>query len=238
MELSALLLEGSRKLGIDLQSETIQKMLQYMELVQVWNEKFNLTAITEPQDMITKHFLDSISLFTCPHMPLHGRVIDVGTGAGFPGLLMAIVKSDLEVTLLDSLAKRVGFLDECTKVLSLANIHSVHSRAEDAGSNDPYREKYDVATARAVAPLPVLAEYCLPFVRCGGYFFAMKGPGAKDEVAQSLRALELLGGKLEDIFEVHIPFCELSRNIVVIKKIASTNAKYPRKAGKPERSPL
>ena len=165
------------------------------------------------------------------------KLIDVGTGAGFPGIPLKIVCDELEVTLLDSLEKRVRFLEECIKSLKLSNINAVHGRAEDYGSNPLYREKYDISTARAVAELPVLLEYCLPFVKTGGIFIAMKGRSA-EEVDISRKALDILGGEIELISEITLPFTDNIRNIIVIKKFRQTDIKYPRKAGKPSKMPL
>lgn len=204
----------------------------YARLLVEWNEKMNLTGITEPDEIVIKHFVDS--LYLLDYIGEAKNAIDVGTGAGFPGLPLVIARPDMSVTLMDSLQKRLTFLDA---VLSEANLDAelVHSRAEDLGQNEEYREQYDIATARAVAPLNVLAEYCMPFVKVGGKFIALKG--SEDETEQSKNAIEVLGGEIESNVSYKLPNGD-SRSIVVVKKISQTPTQYPRKTKKITTKPL
>lgn len=212
------------------------RLQTYGNLLIEWNEKINLTAITEPQAVVTKHFLDCLLLFR-HHTPAVGQsVIDVGTGAGFPGVVLLIARPDLKLTLLDSLQKRVRFLETLTDSLGLS-ARTVHARAEEAGRDPAFREAFDLATARAVARLPVLCEYLLPFVRPGGLFIAMKGPGAETEVADAASAAARLGGGPLDCRPDRLPDGD-ERNFVLCKKISQTPTKYPRNAGKITKQPL
>ena len=165
-------------------------------------------------------------------------IIDVGTGAGFPGIPIKIVQSNIHVTLLDSLEKRVRFLNSVINEIGLTNINAVHGRAEDFGQDNAYREHYDVGIARAVSSLPVLCEYVMPFVRVGGYFIAMKGNNVKEEISEGQKAVSILGGEIEDVKNFTLPFDDIERNVILIKKIRHTPTKYPRKSGKPAKLPL
>ena len=232
-----LLIEGAKEYGIALSGEQADKFSQYARLLKEWNEKINLTAITNPEGIVTKHFLDSLSII--PFIPQGAKfLIDVGTGAGFPGIPVSILKKEIKVTLLDSLEKRLKFLQEVSNALELKGLKMIHGRAEDYGVNKDYREKFDVATARAVANLPVLLEYCLPFVKTGGLFIAMKGPDIKDEVKDSKKALDILGGKVEEIKQFTLPESDMERSVVIIRKLRHTPTSYPRKSGKPTRDPI
>lgn len=234
--LKQLLKESAQKIDIILSESDIEKFIIYMELLKEWNQKINLTAIEDDEGIIIKHFIDSLTI-----LPFIGgnavKLIDVGTGAGFPGIPIKMAREQIQVTLLDSLAKRVNYLDTVIQSLNLEGIKTVHGRAEDYGATAGFRESYDVAVARAVAALPVLLEYCLPFVKVGGHFVAMKGSSA-EEVSQSKKALELLGGQIEEVKEFVIPGTDISRSIIVVKKLRQTPPKYPRKAGKPTKEPL
>ncbi|MDP4119226.1 MAG: 16S rRNA (guanine(527)-N(7))-methyltransferase RsmG [Bacillota bacterium] len=232
------LIEGAKAYGINLDDVQCGQLIKYIELLREWNEKVNLTAITEPDEIITKHFLDSMSVFETKYIKDTYSVIDVGTGAGFPGLVLKIVQPKLKVTLLDSLAKRLNFLQTVCSKIGIEDINFVHLRAEDGGTNPKYREKYDVAIARAVANMSVLSEYLLPFVKEGGYFIAQKGPLADEELEKAGNAITLLGGKIEKVADVQIPYTDLMHRIVVVKKIKSTPKIYPRKAGIPSKKPL
>lgn len=215
-----------------------QQFERYFELLVEWNEKINLTAITEEYDVITKHFLDCLMCFDSKVIADGVSVIDVGTGAGFPGIPLKIANPTLNVTLLDSLAKRLNFLNKVVGELKLDGITTVHARAEDGGRDKNLRRKFDVAVSRAVANLSTLSELCLPFVKVGGYFVSMKGPGAEDEIAAAKNAIKLLGGELQEVIPYHIPTTDLNHNLVIIKKIANTPDKYPRQAPKPAKMPL
>ena len=231
-----MLREGAACYSAVLDDEKLGKLFKYKDLLTEWNQKINLTAIEEENDIIIKHFIDSFSIIPYLKQP-NIRLVDVGTGAGFPGLPVKVMCEALEVVLLDSLAKRVGFLDTVINELALDKIKAVHGRAEDFGVKPDYREKFDVSVARAVAGLPVLLEYCLPFVKTGGIFIAMKG-SSTEEVESSQKALEILGGKIEEKKEMTLPFSDIKRNIIIVKKYRQTPTKYPRKAGKPLKEPL
>lgn len=217
--------------------ENADKFYKYYELLVEWNEKINLTAITQEDDVAVKHFLDSLN--AAKGIAEDGMsVIDVGTGAGFPGLPVKIANPGISLTLVDSLNKRIGFLNEVISSLGLKDVETVHSRAEDLGINKDYREKYDVCVSRAVANLTTLCELCLPFVKVGGLFVSLKGPKAEEEAEEAKRAIELLGGSLTDIKSYDLSDTDLNHNIVIIKKISHTPTKYPRKAPKPSKEPL
>lgn len=235
-ELKKLLIDGANEFNIHLKEEQIDKFFRYKNILKEWNEKINLTAIEEDREVIIKHFIDSLSI-----LPLikdeKVNLIDVGTGAGFPGIPVKIARESIEVTLLDSLDKRVKFLNEVIKENSLKGIKALHGRAEEKGVLPEFREKFDICTARAVANLPVLIEYCLPFVKVGGCFIAMKG-SSTDEIDNSKKALDIIGGKLEEVKDFNLPFSDSKRNIIIIRKFRQTPTKYPRKAGKPSKEPL
>ena len=234
-ELIDLLAEGAGKFGVSLDGPRISALIKYKDMLLEWNEKINLTAITEERDFIIRHFIDSLSI--APYLENAGSIIDVGTGAGFPGIPLKIARPAPEVVLLDSLEKRVAFLNCAIEALKLTGVSAVHLRVEDAGRSSQYREKFDAAVARAVASLPVLLEYCLPLVRTGGVFIAMKGSAA-EEIEYSRKALETLGGKIENIHEIILPGSDIKRNIIIVKKLRQISTKYPRKAGKPTKEPL
>ncbi|MBR3941818.1 MAG: 16S rRNA (guanine(527)-N(7))-methyltransferase RsmG [Clostridia bacterium] len=227
--------QGFADLSMEVTDEQIQMLVRYGELLVEWNEKMNLTAITDPIEIAEKHFLDSAMCLKCG---ISGSVIDVGTGAGFPGLVLKILKPDIKLCLLDSLQKRLTFLETVTNELGLCDVEFVHARAEDGGRDKKLREKFDFAVARAVANLSTLSEYCLPFVKQNGYFVAMKGPKAQQEIQDAKNALLKLGGQAETVLEEKIPGTDLEHVIVSVKKVRQTPAQYPRKAGKPSKEPL
>lgn len=231
-----MLLDGCAKLGVNVSQMQAKQLSQYADMLVEWNEKMNLTAITDTEGIVTKHFLDSLTPLLTGKV--QGRVIDVGTGAGFPGMVLKIARPDLQLTLLDSLNKRLSFLKEVAGTLKLDDVDFVHARAEDGGQNHVYRGKFDVAVSRAVANMTVLCELCLPFVKVGGYFLALKGPLADNELTSAKRAVSILGGQVEGIFEAQIPFTDLSHKIVMIKKVRQTPLQYPRKAGIPTKTPI
>lgn len=217
----------------ELQQKQFEK---YKDLLLEWNKKINLTAITEEDDIILKHFIDSMTILK--HIDENSSIVDVGTGAGFPGIPIKIANSSINVTLVDSLNKRLIFLEEVIKNLNLEKIKTVHSRAEEFGQNKNYREKFDIATSRAVANLSVLVEYLLPLVKVGGKCVCMKGSDIEEEVQNSKDAIKTLGGQIEKVEEFTLPASDIKRNIIVIKKIKQTPNKYPRKPGVPSKSPL
>ncbi len=234
--LTSILTEGAREFGIALENSQANAFMKYMDMLKEWNKRINLTAIEEDVEIVIKHFLDSLSII--PYIEGNDTsLIDVGTGAGFPGIPVKICKGNVKVTLLDSLEKRINFLNEVISSLGLQGVNAVHGRAEDFGQNPQYREKFDYAVARAVASLPVLLEYCLPFVKTGGLFIAMKGSNI-EEVDVSSKALDVLGGKIENIYTLTIPLSDIKRNIITVRKLRQTPTKYPRKAGKPSKVPL
>ena len=237
MDSKNILIKGAKAFGVELDAVMCEKLMGYGRLILEWNEKINLTAITDEEGMIVKHFLDSLSV--CKFIGTGRKsLIDVGTGAGLPGIPLKIAEADLSVTLLDSLEKRVNFLNEVISRLSMKGIRAVHGRAEDFGAMPDFREKYDYAVARAVADLAVLCEYCLPFVKVGGLFIAMKGPSAEQEVKDSTKAISILGGELISSEKFGLPSSDYERTIIIIRKCRHTPASYPRKSGKPTKSPL
>lgn len=208
----------------------------YADMIIQWNKKINLTAILEPNEMAIKHFADSISLLSYVDIKKNASVIDVGTGAGFPGIPLKIMRDDINLTLLDSLNKRINFLNEVIHSLNIT-AETIHKRAEEGGQNVNMREKFDVAVSRAVAPLNVLTEYCLPYVKKGGMFIAMKGPNALNEVENSNKAISILGGKIEKIEEFTVGENN-SRTLIIIKKVKNTGNDYPRHGSKISKNPL
>ena len=225
------------KMGIELSEKALNDFETYKKLLLEWNEKINLTAITDEEGIAIKHFADSISV-----LPLIDKsnvsMIDVGTGAGFPGIPIKIARNDIKVTLLDSLNKRINFLEEVKKELKLDNVECVHSRAEDGGRNPLYREKFNLCVSRAVARLNVLCEYCMPFVAVGGYFISLKGPDVTEELAEAQKAITLLGGSVEKVVDIAIPNSDITHSAVVIKKIKTVPKTYPRKAGTAGKKPI
>ena len=238
MEYFQLMKEASLEVGIDLTENQYNQFIEYMKLLQEWNEKINLTAITEDEEVIKKHFIDCIKAFKSDAVKIAKTVIDVGTGAGFPGLPIAIMNPNINVTLLDSLNKRINFLNTVVAKLQLKNVVTIHSRAEDGARKVELRENFDVATSRAVANMAVLSEFCLPYVKLNGYFVALKGPAIDEEIREGKKAIETLGGELESIIEVNIEKSDLKHNIVEIKKIRKCPKIYPRKAGSINKKPI
>ncbi len=221
--------------SLSLTDKMIDQFEEYAALLIDWNKKLNLTAITEPRQIAIKHFLDSLSLFSVYDVPQAAKVIDVGTGAGFPGVPLKIARPDIELTLLDSLQKRLFFLDALKDQLEL-KFELVHCRAEDGARKDLFREKFDVAVSRAVAPLNVLLEYCLPFVKVGGVFVALKGSRAQEEINAAKNALQVLKGEVVKVKNFKLD--EEERNIIVIRKTEAVDFLYPRSSAKIKRKPL
>lgn len=233
-EFSNSLIKKANKINMQIDNNKIEQLYNYMNLLLEWNEKINLTAITDPEEVILKHFIDSITIEK--YIQNNNKLVDVGTGAGFPGIPLNIVKNDVNYTLVDSLNKRIKFLDEVINTLNLKNIESMHSRAEDFAKDN--REKFDIATSRAVAALNVLLEYLLPLIKVGGICICMKGSNVQDEIELSKKALEVLGGRIEKVEHIVLPGSDIERNIVIVKKIKKTPVKYPRKAGLPTKEPI
>ncbi|MCM1186944.1 MAG: 16S rRNA (guanine(527)-N(7))-methyltransferase RsmG [Lachnoclostridium sp.] len=231
-------LKDAENLGINLTDYQIQQFLTYYEMLVEWNEVMNLTAITDYDDVMKKHFIDSLSLVKAYDVSQKKTVIDVGTGAGFPGLALKIAFPNLKITLLDSLNKRIQFLNEVIKELNLSDVETIHGRAEDFARPEKFREKFDLCVSRAVANLSVLSEYCLPFVKTGGEFISYKSEKVAEEMDGAQKAISLLGGKIKNQVEFQLPDSDIYRNLFVIEKVKSTPKKYPRKAGLPSREPL
>ena len=229
---------GLQQLHIALSEKQMEQFLQYYELLVEKNKVMNLTAITEFDEVVEKHFLDSVSL--TKQMDLHQplKVLDLGTGAGFPGIPLKIVFPELEITLMDSLNKRVLFLQDVISSLQLEDIEAVHGRAEEAARNKKYRESFDLCVSRAVANISTLSEYCLPFVKIGGSFISYKSSTIEDELEDGKKGIAILGGKVKDVYKFTLPGSELQRSFVIIEREKKTPKAYPRKAGTPSKEPL
>lgn len=225
-------------IGLVLTSQQFDCFAKYDDFLIDYNNRMNLTRITDPCEVAVKHFGDSLTLLSHKAMIHGGKVIDIGAGAGFPGVPLAIARPDLQITLVDSLRKRTSFLTELVQHLGLNNVDVVWGRAEEVGQNPKFRGQFDVVIARAVAALNVLVELCLPLARQTGFFLALKGPKAEAEIADALMAIKLLGGYIKDISLIKLPLLDESRSLVCIGKNAPTSRAYPRKAGLPERQPL
>lgn len=230
------LFEAVKSLGMELTEEQIRQFEAYRAGVLEWNEKVNLTAITDPEEFEMKHFADSVMSAGNDIMKHAQKIIDVGTGGGFPGIPLAILFPEKQFTLMDSLGKRIKIIDQLAKEIGINNVELVHARAEDLAKKKEYREQYDVCVSRAVANLATLSEYCIPFVKIGGYFAPYKTAAAEEEIAEGKKALFILGGHLESVSE--FSDAELDHTILWIKKVKMTPVKYPRKAGTPSKEPL
>lgn len=233
--METLLKEQALKFNIELTDEMIKQFMKYKSLLKEWNEKINLTAITEDREIIIKHFVDSLTI--AKYIPENAYLIDVGTGAGFPGIPIKIFRKDVKIVLLDSLNKRLNFLNEVIKELGLEGIETVHGRAEDAGNNPKYREKFDVSTARAVANMATLSELCTPFIKVGGKFICMKA-NADEELENAQNAIKTLNIKQETIEKFKLEDIDSGRTIIIFSKENNTPKQYPRKAGTPAKQPL
>ena len=235
-EFKKIMIFYGEKIDIKFTEEQLNQFYKYMNLLLEWNEKINLTAITDPNEVILKHFIDSLTINK--YIKENSTLADVGTGAGFPGIPLKILRPDLKITLVDSLNKRINFLNEVINKLNLVNIETVHSRIEDFGIDNKYRESFDFVTARAVANLAVLSEYLLPIAKVGGQCVCMKGSSVEEELSNGKNAIKVLGGKIKNIDEFVLPDSDMSRNVIIIDKIKNTPNKYPRKAGIPVKEPL
>ena len=230
------LLEKTSKIDENLTEEQVEQFYNYMNLLIEWNEKINLTAIIEPEDIILKHFVDSLT--ATKEISENAKIADIGTGAGFPGLPIKILKPNTEVFLIDSLNKRIKFLEEVIEKNNLKNIKAIHARAEEIGHNKEYRGTCDIVTSRAVAKLNVLLEYMMPLVKIGGKCICLKGPNIEEEIEEARNAIEILGGEIEKVESIVLPDSDNKRTIIVIKAVKQLPNKYPRKAGTPTVSPL
>lgn len=251
--------DGTEKMGIEISQKQVEQFTKYKDILLEWNKKMNLTAITEEKEIVIKHFLDSLSCIQTGYLSVRpkagpsgpvvepvrlsagenrAKTIDIGTGAGFPGIPLKIMLPDIKLTLLDSLKKRISFLEKVCSELNLDNVEIIHGRAEDLGQNKDYREKYNCALSRAVAALNVLVEYSLPFVKTGGVFICQKGPKLTEEIEDAKKAIKILGGKIIEQKNISLPFSDREHHILIIKKIRQTPIKYPRKAGKPGKNPI
>ncbi len=233
-----ILTEGCRELGISLTEEQIQQFMVYYERLIEVNQVMNLTAITEFEDVMRKHFLDSLALIKAVEIRKEDRVLDLGTGAGFPGIPLKIVYPETEFLLLDSLNKRIKFLNSIIDECRLKKIHAVHGRAEELARRQEYRGTFDLCVSRAVANLSSLSEYCLPYVKKGGCFVSYKSGNVSEELEEAQYAIRELGGKLRQVVSFQLPDSEIQRSLVVIEKMADTPKKYPRRAGIPAKEPL
>lgn len=238
MNLRQLLQQASNELGINLSENQIEQFFLYKNLMLEWNEKINLTTITDEKEIILKHFIDCLSIGSVYDVKPNTKVIDVGTGAGFPGVPLKIAYPSIHLTLLDSLNKRVIFLEELKNKLDLKDTQCIHLRAENGGKNRLYREKYDLCVSRAVANLAILAEYCLPFVTIGGSFISLKGSDIEQELNSSKIAIKKLGGEVQSLNNIQIPYSTINHSIIIIKKFRQTPSQYPRKAGTVSKVPI
>jgi len=225
--------------GIELKEEQLSMLSSFYEMLVEKNKVMNLTGITEWDDVVLRHYIDSISISEIMNLnDFRGKVLDLGTGAGFPGIPLKIVFPNLQITLFDSLNKRIRFLQEVIDELELKNIEAIHGRAEVFGKNSDYREQYDLVVSRAVANIATLSEYCLPFVKVGGSFISYKTDSIEEEISNSGKAVSILGGKIERVEHFTLPNTDMERSLLQIKKIKTTGKKFPRKAGLPSKEPL
>lgn len=230
--------KAAAEYGIALSDKQMEQFNRYFELLVEWNEKINLTAITEPKEVAIKHMIDSITAYDEKIFQDGVTVIDVGTGAGFPGLPLKIFCPEIKLTLMDSLNKRIKFLQTVVEELGLQDVECVHARAEEGARNKKYRESFDIAVSRAVARLPILCEYCLPFVKKGGHFIALKGMQFHEEAEEAAKAIKVMGGSKTEIRPVKLPEIDDKRAVITINKTMPTPKAYPRKAGTPTKNPI
>lgn len=235
-EFSQALYKSAKAIEVELNEQQIEKFYEYMNLLLEWNKKINLTAITVPEEIILKHFIDSLTIAS--KIKEGATLVDIGTGAGFPGIPLKIYRKDIKIVLVDSLNKRLNFLKEVIKKLGLEKIETIHSRAEEFGKNKKYRETFDVATSRAVANLSTLSEYLLPLVKEKGICICMKGGEIEEELERAKKAIKILGGKVLKVEKFELPKSSIKRSIVLLEKVEKTPDKYPRKPGTPAKEPI
>lgn len=232
------LIENMKMISVELTNKQVSQFIKFYEMLVEWNKVMNLTGITEYDEVVMKHFVDSLSIVKVNGFDNVTSIIDVGTGAGFPGIPLKIVFPEIKITLLDSLNKRIKFLNAVIDELELENIETIHGRAEDFSKKEDYREQYDLCVSRAVANLATLSEYCLPYVKEDGYFLPYKSGDIKEEAANSKKAVKILGGSIEDIISFEIPDTDMARTILKIHKTKATPKRFPRKAGLPTKEPI
>ena len=232
------LVEIAKEMDIDLTDKMCTDFDAYKVMLKDWNEKVNITAITDDHEIDLKHFADSLTPLLSDLIKDNASIIDIGTGGGFPGVPLKIYNRSLKVTLLDSLKKRIDFLDRLIIEIDLKDVETVHGRAEELSKKEKYREKYDICLSRAVASLDTLCEYCIPYVKENGYFISMKGPTPDEEIENSLNAIKELGGVVEKTIRLTLPNSDMERTLILIKKVRPTPAKYPRGGGKPKSMPI
>ena len=232
------LIENMKMISVELTDKQVSQFIKFYEMLVEWNKVMNLTGITEYDEVVMKHFVDSLSIVKVNGFDNVTTIIDVGTGAGFPGIPLKIVFPEMKITLLDSLNKRIKFLNAVIDELELENIETIHGRAEDFSKKEDYREQYDLCVSRAVANLATLSEYCLPYVKEDGYFLPYKSGDIKEEAANSKKAVKILGGSIEDIISFEIPDTDMARTILKIHKTKATPKRFPRKAGLPTKEPI
>lgn len=232
------LVENMKMISVELTNKQVSQFIKFYEMLVEWNKVMNLTGITEYDEVVMKHFVDSLSIVKVNGFDNVTSIIDVGTGAGFPGIPLKIVFPEIKITLLDSLNKRIKFLNAVIDELELENIETIHGRAEDFSKKEDYREQYDLCVSRAVANLATLSEYCLPFIKKGGFLVSYKSGEVADELKNAEKAIKILGGKRQQPIYFNLPGTDIQRSFIIIKKTETTPKKYPRKAGTPSKQPL
>jgi len=233
-----LFIDKLSKIDIELNNEKIMKFEDFMDHMLLWNDRVRLTSITDENEIIDKHFIDSLSVVNTNMFDKNIKVLDMGTGGGFPGIPLKFYNDEINLTMLDSRLKKVEYLETVIEKFELENTVALHGRAEDYGKNIEYREKFDIVISRAVAELATLSEFCLPFVNVNGYFIAMKGSEVENELNDAKKAISVLGGEIEKIMKLRLPDTDFDRSIIIVKKIKMTPESYPRTSGKPKKKPI
>ena len=236
-KLKKILVEGAKELGIELSERQIEQFLTYLEILQDWNKRMNLTSLKDPREIIITHFLDSLTILKAIEIK-EISAIDIGTGAGFPGIPLKILRPEISLTLLDSLKKKIEFLEYLSKSLKLEGVETIWGRAEEYGRKKGYRGSYDIVLARALARLNILVELGIPFLRIRGLFIVQKGQKLKEELEEARKAIEILGGELKGIISLRLPFSRKLRKLIIIEKILETSDRFPRRSGIPQKRPI